>query len=74
MWALFFFNECVSRGHATLPVSVLPLANDGHFCVNADHAIPLRCKPGPLKNKTTRRPSIRNIFCFDSPMRMLFAA
>jgi hypothetical protein len=69
MWALFSFNRCVSRGHGNLPV-----ANDGHFCVNAGHATPLRSKPGPLENKFSRRPSIRNIFCFGSPMRMLFAA
>ena len=57
-----------------MPVVMLPLANDGHLCVNAGHARPLRSKPGPLKNKSTRRQSIRNIFCFDSTMRMLFAA
>jgi hypothetical protein len=74
MWALFSFNRCVSRGHGTLPVSALPLANDGHLCAIANHSTPLRSKPGPLANKSTRRPSIRNIFCFDSPMRMLFAA
>jgi len=74
MWALFSFNRCVSRGHGHVPLAILPLANDGHLCVNAGHATPLRSKPGPLENKFSRRPSIRNIFCFDSPMRMLFAA
>jgi hypothetical protein len=74
MWALFSFKRCFSQGHGTLPVSVLPLANDGHLCAIADHSTPLRSKPGPLANKFTRRSSIRNIFCFDSPMRMLFAA
>ena len=74
MLALFSFNICVPTGHGTLPLALLPLANDCHCCANADHARQLRIKPQPLKNKSTRRQYVRNIFCFESPMRMLFAA